>query len=142
MKALFSIISLITVLHSPCAVAQSLEPIRPIRINTVVTSDDFLSSEKNVAGAVSRVEDIVGLETRKTLYPGRPVLFEDLGPLTVIERNQLVELVFLHGKLRIRADGRAMGRASIGERVQVMNSDSRLTVTGIVRSPTSVEVQK
>ena len=94
-----------------------------------------------MAGAVSRVEDIVGLETRKTLYPGRPVLFEDLGPLTVIERNQSVELIFVQGQLRIRADGRAMGRASIGQRVRVMNTDSRLTVSGIVRSPTTVEVQ-
>lgn len=141
MKALFLIIGAFSVLNAPFAASQSLEPVRPIRINTVVTSDDFLSSEKNVAGAVSRVEDIVGLETRKTLYPGRPVLFEDLGPLTVIERNQSVELIFVQGQLRIRADGRAMGRASIGQRVRVMNTDSRLTVSGIVRSPTTVEVQ-
>lgn len=122
------------------AIAQSIQPTRPIKINTVVTQDDLIVSEANIDGAITSVEQAVGLETRKTLYPGRPVMAGDLGPVTVVDRNQLVELVFLNGALKIKAEGRSLGRASIGQRVRVMNSDSRLIVTGIVTSPSIVEV--
>ncbi len=121
--------------------AQSVQSARPVKINTIVTADDLVIAPGSVSGAFERVEDAVGLETRKTLYPGRPVMIGDLGPITVIERNQLVQLLFEHGALKITADGRSLGRAALGQRVQVMNSDSRLIVTGVVTSPTSVEVQ-
>jgi len=122
------------------ALAQSVQSTRPIKINTVLTADDLVLSDTKVAGAVERIEQAVGLETRRSLYPGRPIMLGDLGPITVIERNQLVELVFVSHGLMIKTDGRSLGRASLGQRVRVMNSDSRLIVTGTVISPAIVEV--
>ncbi len=123
------------------AAAQSVQSARPIKVNTIVTQDDFVLIDAAIPGAFGRIEDAVGLETKKTLYPGRPVMVGDLGPITVVDRNQLVQLVFSLGALKITADGRALGRASLGQRVRVMNSDTRLVVTGVVTSPTTVEVQ-
>lgn len=123
------------------AFGQSVHAVRPIKINTIVTADDLELKPTEMTGTFARISDAVGLETRKTLYPGRPVMLEDLGPVTVVERNQIVQLIFKSGTLQITADGRALGRASIGQRIRVMNSDSKLTVTGIVRGPAIVEVQ-
>lgn len=121
--------------------AGSVQSARPIRANTVVSNDDLVLVDKSVAGAFQSVSDAVGLEAKKTLYPGRPVMIGDLGPVSVIDRNELVQLIFKQGTLRITAEGRALGRAAIGQRIKVMNSDSKMTVTGVVVAPTIVEVQ-
>ncbi len=137
----FLVLTALLTFYSGLVQAQTVQAARPIKINTVVTADDLKLSDDEMTGAFSRIHDAVGLETRKTLYPGRPVMVGDLGPVTVIDRNQLVQLVFKSGTLEITADGRALGRAAIGQRVRVMNSNSRLTVTGVVRGPALVEVQ-
>jgi len=121
--------------------AQSVQSSRPIRANTIITEDDLVVMTADVSGAVKTIAQAVGLETRKTLYPGRPIMTGDLGPITVVERNQLVQLVFSNGGLMIKTEGRSLGRASLGQRVRVMNIDSKLIVTGIVSSPAIVEVQ-
>ena len=123
------------------ALAESVESTRPIKAHSVLTIDDLVLAEETIPGAINSIQDAVGLEARKTLYPGRPIMVGDVGPVTAIERNELVELVFTHGPLRITTEGRALGRASIGQRIRVMNSDSRLTVTGVVVAPTIVEVK-
>jgi len=141
-KRCFSIlVAIVAMFISLGAAAQSVQSARPIKINTIVTQDDFVLIDAAVPGAFGRIEDAVGLETKKTLYPGRPVMVGDLGPITVVDRNQLVQLIFSLGALEITADGRALGRASLGQRVRVMNSDTKLVVTGVVTSPTTVEVQ-
>jgi len=131
--ALFALVPIV-------AFAQSVQSSRPIKINTVITQDDLVLVDTSVPGAIERIEDALGLETRKTLYPGRPIMVGDLGPKTVIERNQLVQITFSKGALRIATDGRSLGRAALGQRIRVMNSDTRLIVTGVVTSSTNVEV--
>ena len=124
------------------ASGQTVEVARPIKANSTIGPDDLLIVAETVPGAFTNISDAIGLEARKTLYPGRPIMIADLGPVSIVERNQLVDLVFVQGKLRIVADGRALGRASMGGRVRVMNTDSRLTVTGVVVGPSLVEVRR
>lgn len=122
--------------------AQSVHSTRPIRAHTIITADDVTLTNDSVAGAFQNTEDAIGLETRKTLYPGRPIMVGDLGPVTVIERNQLVQLSYSSSGLVILTDGRALGRGALGERIRVMNTDSRTVVSGVVTSPSNVEVKK
>lgn len=58
----------------------------------------------------------------------------------IIERNDLVTLIFRQGVLTIAAEGRALGRGAAGEAVRVMNLSSRTTVTGRIKQDGSVEV--
>ncbi|MFM7442840.1 MAG: flagellar basal body P-ring formation chaperone FlgA, partial [Tabrizicola sp.] len=62
----------------------------------------------------------------------KPVRLGDLGPPTLVERNQPVTLVYLSGGLAISTEGRALARGSVGDEVRVMNLGSRNTVTGRV----------
>ena len=94
----------------------------------------------DVAGTFSNIEEVVGLEARVALYPGRPVRVADVGPPAVIERNQVIQLTYLRGGLAIRTEGRALGRGGEGDRVKVMNLASRNTVLGLVQSDGSVSV--
>ena len=92
-------------------------------------------------GAVERIEDAVGQEARISLYPGRPVRAVDLGPPTLVRRNDIVQIVFRHGAMSLESEGRALGNGGLGERIQVMNLDSRLTVWGSVAGPNLVEMR-
>ncbi len=114
------------------AVAESLVAARTIRALSVVTPQDLAVSDAVIPGALTDAADAVGLETRVVIYPGRPVRPEDLAPPAIVERNQVVPLVYRHGTLAISAEGRALGRGTVGDRVRVMNLASRNTVSGTI----------
>lgn len=54
----------------------------------------------------------------------------DLGTPTLVERNQIVNLVYMSGTLTILADGRALTRGAEGDVIRVMNLASKTTVSG------------
>ncbi|MSU91801.1 flagellar basal body P-ring formation protein FlgA [Rhodobacteraceae bacterium 2CG4] len=120
--------------------AQVLVVNRTLPAQTVIGPQDVSLQDGDVPGAHRAVEDAVGLETRVTLYPGRPVRLGDLGPAAVVERNEIVTLRFRSGALVIETAGRALDRAALDRGVRVMNLGSRTTVTGTARGPGLVEV--
>lgn len=103
---------------------------RTIRAQSVITSQDITVKPGEIAGIASHAAEVIGQETRVAVYAGRPLRLSDIGPPAVIERNQIVPLIYEHGGLRIMAEGRSLTRAGAGERVRVMNLSSRTTVTG------------
>lgn len=110
--------------------AVSLVATRMIRAQTVLSAEDVTAVEAAIPGALTDVSDAVGLEARVTLYPGRPVRHGDLGPPALIDRNATVPLAYRAGGLTIMAEGRALERAGVGDRLRVMNLASRSTVVG------------
>lgn len=110
---------------------------RTIKAGERISAADVAMQPKpdtlRVAGeTVGDPADVVGLETRVAIYAGRPLRRGDLGPPTVVERNQIVTILFKHGTLSIRSEARALEAGGIGERIRVMNLDSRKIVTGAV----------
>ena len=134
------IIGCLAVVIASSALAESVVPTRAIRSNSIITADDITLVRDVTPGALSTLEQAIGQEARVTLYPGRAIQRADIGPAAVVTRNQVVSMVYYQGALKIVAEGRALGRAGIGERVRVMNIDSRSIVNGIVRDSNSVEV--
>lgn len=132
-------LALMLLLAEP-ALASSVVAVRPIRAQTVVASADLELAEEDVPGALATLEAAVGLEARVTLYPGRPILASQLGPPALVERNELVRMVYRRGALAIGAEGRALDRGGFGERIRVMNLSSRQVVTGAVTEDGSIEV--
>lgn len=122
--------------------AETWVPVRVIRPAEVIGPADLSLSDGEAPGAYLASEDITGLEARVILYPGRPIRHGDVGPPATIERNEIVELVFHTHGLTITADGRALGRGAIGDRVRVMNLDSRTTVTGQIADDGTVHVKR
>ncbi len=112
------------------ASAESLVATRTIRAKTVIAPDDLTLVNAELAGALTSPDQAVGLETRVAIYAGKPVRPGDLGPPALVERNQLIKLVYLSGGLAISTEGRALSRGSEGDVIRVMNPGSRNTVTG------------
>lgn len=92
-------------------------------------------------GVLTERAAALGLETKAALYKGRPIRAADLGPRTLIERNALISLVFRRGALAIRTDARALQPGAKGDRIQVMNLDSRRTVIATVIGPDLAEAK-
>lgn len=122
------------------AMAGAVTPVRAIRAQSVLDPADLTEIDETVPGALGAIEEAAGLEARVTLYPGRPILASQVGPPALVERNQVVRMVFLRGSLAISAEGRALDRGGVGEAVRVMNLSSRQIVSGAVAADGSIEV--
>lgn len=133
---------ILAVLFANTALADTVVAARTLRSHTIIGLEDVLAKDVVVDGAFERVANVIGQEARVTLYAGRPIRFEDIGPASIIERNQIVMLVFRRGGLRIMADARALGRGGVGDLIRVMNLTSRTTVSGIIGADGTVTVNR
>lgn len=115
------------VVASPAA-ADTVIAARTIPAQTLIGPDDLLLRDIDVPGGTDDPLLLVGMEARTALYAGRPVMPADVGFPAIIDRNQIVLLVYDSGGLLISTDGRALGRGGAGETIRVMNLASKATV--------------
>lgn len=123
---------LLFLLAASPALAESVVATRTIRAQTLISPEDVTTVAADLPGALQDPSAALGLETRVAIYAGRPVRLADLGTPTLVQRNQVVALIFLAGGLAISTEGRAMARGSEGEVIRVINLASRTTVSGRV----------
>ncbi len=122
------------------AMADSLVATRTIRAQSILGPQDVTVVAADIPGALSGTASFIGQQARVAIYAGRPVLVDAIGPATIVDRNQLVTLIFVRGGLTIAAEGRALGRGGVGDKVQVMNLASRSTLSGQITQDGSVQV--
>lgn len=137
MRLLFALL-----LATTTAQAETLVAAQTIRAKAVLDASDLTLIAKTVPGALSDPNMAVGKEARVTLYAGRPIRPSDIGAPAIVERNQIVPLIYESAIVRITTEARAMARAGIGDRVRAMNLSSRTSVTGTVAADGSIIVSK
>ncbi|MGI3164032.1 flagellar basal body P-ring formation chaperone FlgA [Pseudooceanicola sp. 200-1SW] len=120
--------------------AETLVAARNLRPQTVLTPLDISLRDIEVPGALGSAEGVLGMETRVTIYAGRPILPGDLGPPALVERNGIVGLIYDRAGLVITAEGRALGRGGVGETIRVMNLSSRQTISGTIQPDGTVRI--
>lgn len=111
------------------ASADALVAARTIPARTIIGPDDVLLRDLNVIGGLNAPILAIGQEARVALYAGRPIRAGDIGPPAIVERNQLITLVYRNGSIVISTEGRALDRAGSGDVIRVMNLSSRTTVS-------------
>ena len=119
--------------------AQDVVAARTLPAGTVLAEED-LAAKDDASGASQQMSELVGLETRRAIYAGRPVSAADLGPPTLVRRNDVVLMLYSRGGLGIRTEGRALDSGGAGEVVRVMNLSSRQPVRAVVTGVNRVEV--
>ncbi len=122
------------------AAADTLIATHTIPARSVIEASDLDRAADATPGAIDNLDDAIGLEARVTIYAGRPVRAGDLGPPALVDRNQIVALVYDRGGIAIGTDGRALDRGALGERLRVMNLSSKTTVIGTVSGPGRISV--
>jgi flagella basal body P-ring formation protein FlgA len=125
------VLALLLLVATP-ALSESLVAARTIRAQAVITLSDLEMTNASLPGALSDPADAIGQEARVTIHAGRAIRPADLGAPALIERNDVVAIIFRSGGLVIAAEGRALGRGGEGEVLRVMNLASRSIVTGRV----------
>lgn len=138
MRILAVLVSLMAV---PSAHGETVVATRTIRAQSILTEQDLATKPVRIAGTFDDPAILVGLEARVPIYAGRPVMQNDVGPPAIIDRNQVVILVYVTSGLTITTEARALGRGGVGDRLRVLNIASRQTVEGEIRPDGSVLVQ-
>ncbi|NDW32014.1 flagellar basal body P-ring formation chaperone FlgA [Salipiger sp. PrR007] len=113
---------------------------RTIRAQEVIAPEAVRLDPRRSEGAAETLEAVIGRESRVAIYPGQPVLKVQLTEPALVERNQLVDLVYDHAGLRITTEGRAMSRGREGDRIRVMNLSSRNLLFGTIGADGRVDV--
>lgn len=114
-------------------------PVRSVPAGSVLTEADLRVAEIHAARvgplAVYEVSEVVGMEARQALAPGRPVMRQSVTPPVVIERGDLVTLSYLRGGLSLNVSARAMSAAHAGGEVRVVNLSSNALVNAVATGP-------
>ena len=109
-----------------------------------VTQSDFrleeLPARSVPKGAAHDLDEMVGLQLRRSLREGAVVRSRYLEPVSLVERGQIVRIVLRGGGLEIVGKGRAVTDGAIGQQIKVVNTDSRREVMGRVEKDGSVYV--
>lgn len=116
----------ILVLATTGAMAEGATAARMLPARTIITPDDI-----HLPPGVDP-QAYVGKETRYAIFMGRPILETSLAEPALIERNQIVTVIYQAGGLNISAEARALGRAAAGDSLQLLNQQSRSVIYGTV----------
>lgn len=100
-----------------------------IRAGDVVSMDNV---EQSGEGSTEVDADLIGREVIRTVYAGQEIREPNTRAPRLVKRNQPVTVKYKAGALEISLTGRAMGEASVGEMVSVMNLDSKKIISGTV----------
>ena len=131
---------LLILLFPTATLADSLVAARVIKAQSAIVAEDVMLVAADIPGALTDPAQAIGQETNVAIYPGRPVLDENISPAAVIERNQIVALTYQGQSLAIRTEGRALSRGKVGDLIEVMNLASRTKITGRVDADGSITV--
>lgn len=112
--------------------ADTIVAARIIPAGTIIEPADIASNPTLPESGLSDIESVIGLEARIAIYKGRAIRREDLGPPTLVDRNQIVPLIYDQGGLEIRTEARALSKGGAGDVIRAMNLNSRQTVTAHV----------
>ena len=133
---------LVFLLGAQVVAADVVTPTRTLRPGTLITLQDLTIRDGLQVGAFDRITDVAGQEARVALYAGRPIPFEAIGPPAIVNRNQIVPLSYHAAGLSLTTVGRAMERGGVGDRIRIMNLQSRATLFGLVQADGTIRVMQ
>ena len=137
MKAFLFILALLPT----WALAGSVVAQRTLPAGSIIMPDDVAVSTEG-AGGPTEIAQVVGQQLRVVVYEGRRIEASFLTVPTAVNRNQIVTLAYQKSALRIEAEGRALSAGSVGQIIRVMNTASRVTVSGRIAPDGTVIVQQ
>lgn len=128
-----------TVAARPGASVDVLAYARNLSTGDVVQPEDVVwttvQAHMAAGGAPQDAAQVIGLSAKRALRAGAPVSSRDLASPQVIARNDLVEVAYTVGGVKLTVTGRATRNASIGEAVSVLNTTSNRAIDAVATGP-------
>jgi flagella basal body P-ring formation protein FlgA len=91
-------------------------------------------------GMATQLDQLVGHSPKRVLRVNEPVRMTDVQTPIVVAKNSNVTMIVEGPGLHLTAVGRALTNGGYGDVVQVMNTQTKTTVEGIVEGPGRVRV--
>lgn len=116
-----------------------------LRAGAVLTEGDLVpgavADAQLRAGIVTRSEDLVGKQVKRSLSAGQPIRLFDVKEPDLVRKGELVSLTLERNGLTIAVVGRALESGPRDAVVRVQNVASKLVVQGSVSGQSAVSVQ-
>ncbi|MHB8286170.1 MAG: flagellar basal body P-ring formation chaperone FlgA, partial [Caulobacteraceae bacterium] len=116
---------------------QTLVYARNIQAGEILQPSDLEWSDSAVGGSDSpdQPEAIMGKAARRPLRAGMVCELHDLDSPKIVHRNELIDVVYEDDGVRVVLEGKAMGDASVGDPIQVMNVQSKKVIDAVASGP-------
>src|SRR5579872_3151869 len=108
---------------------------RPVDRSELLKSSDVVTERRpkaEVGGDAATRAQAVGMQARKPLRAGQPLKATDLAKPDLVQRDESVTLIYEAAGLYLTMRGKAMENGTEGDTVNVLNLQSKRTVTGTV----------
>lgn len=119
-------------------------PARRLMPDEIVTEADIttISLPYRRVGmfAVISKHKLIGMQVKRVLASGRPVMTQSVMAPNIIDRGDRVSIKYKHGAMSLSAPGKAISDAHLDQDVRVVNLISNKTVIGMARADGIVEV--
>jgi flagella basal body P-ring formation protein FlgA len=109
--------------------------VRGLERNEIVKASDVLVERRpraDVGGDVLGRESVVGMQARRSLRAGQPLRSADVGKPDLVQRDQSVTLICETPGIYLTARGKALESGAEGDVVNVINLQSKRTISGTV----------
>ena len=121
------------------ATAEVLTYARDFAAGEVVQPEDIVWAAPSGFGApIDTPRDarsVIGQAARRPLRAGTSVSLADLSAPKVIKRDEMVQVAYAAGGVRLLLQGKAMGGAAIGEVVDIQNPASKKIIQAVASGP-------
>jgi flagella basal body P-ring formation protein FlgA len=102
---------------------------RPVEKGAVLEAEDleaiYPEPNKTRAGDFEKLEQLVGLETTRSLRAGEPLTKDDLRSVPLVRSGDVVTVYSRRGGITVRTEARARGTGAAGEIVSLVSLDGR-----------------
>lgn len=119
-------------------------PTRRLMPGDLVGVDDVKTVELPVkrvgAYTITDTEKLEGMQVRRMLAAGRPVMTQSVMQPLVIDRGDKVNILYDDGRLVVTAPGRALDDAHRGQELRIVNLVSNKPLQAVARGEGLVEV--
>jgi flagella basal body P-ring formation protein FlgA len=111
-------------------------PAHDIARGEVIADSDLsyltVANGPNVAGIVTSMDQLTGLQARRVLRAGEPLRGGDVRRPILVTKGSTVTMVFDAPGVTLTAIGKAMSEGGLGETVTILNPASYRQITGVV----------
>ncbi|WP_323765201.1 flagellar basal body P-ring formation chaperone FlgA [Marinovum sp.] len=119
-------------------------PAQRLMPGAIIGPEDIVMTELSLrrVGAFTITDPTLleGMQVRRMLAQGRPVMTQSVMQPLVIDRGDKVSILYDDGRLVLTAPGRALDSAHRGAGLRIVNLVSNAALEGIARGPGLVEV--
>ena len=139
MKRFFAFFIVTLTLAVTKAAAEDIIAARNMRAGEAIAASDLVTPQTPYG--LRRAASMIGKETERNLYRGKPILEKDIRRPRLIHRNAIITMTYKKGPMLIEVEAQALDEGGKGERIRVLNLQSKRTVTAEIIAANHVRAQ-